>query len=234
MASKKKEPIPYVGRGGIKLAHALKIFQIPVQRQICLDVGSSTGGFTDCLLQHGAKQVYAVDVGYNQLDYKLRIDTRVVVMERTHVMRIMPDQFPCKFSLITVDVSFISLKNLLEHLMGFLETGGSLLGLIKPNFEVGKEKIGKKGVVRKTEWHVEAIDSVLAMAKSLGLEPVGLTYSPLKGPEGNIEYFAWLKRCQEPFLGDAQKTVNSAQVVVDEAVRVLGMPGKHNPPLPSL
>lgn len=223
----KKLSIPYVSRGGVKLAHALKTFGISVQGQVCLDVGSSTGGFTDCLLQNGARRVYAVDVGYNQLDYKLRIDPRVVVMERTHALRMTPDQFPCKFSLITVDVSFISLKMILEHLKGFMETGGSMVGLIKPNFEVGKEKIGKKGVVRKPEWHVEAIESILMKVKSLDLEITGLTFSPLKGPEGNIEYFCRLERAQNPITPDA---FYSATGVVEEAIRALGMPGKHHPP----
>lgn len=222
MASKKKIPIPFVSRGGIKLEHALNTFHVEVRGLVCLDVGSSTGGFTDCLLQRGAGQVYAVDVGYGQLADKLRKDHRVVVMERTHAAALSLDQFSTPFDLVTVDVSFISMARLLPHLYSLVKPDGYLVGLVKPNFEVGREKVGKKGVVRKPEWHVEAIELVSQSAKASGFQAAGLTFSPLKGPEGNIEYFCWLKKQGESFFV-------SPALVVEEACRVLGMPGKHKP-----
>jgi len=203
----------------------LDVFQVEVKDLTCLDVGASTGGFTDCLIQRGAFQVYAVDVGYGQLADKLRRDPRVVVMERTHAASLSLATFATPFDLVTVDVSFISLARLLPGLAPLVKSEGMLIGLIKPNFEVGRAKVGKKGVVRKPEWHVEAINHVLKAARQAGLAVTGLTFSPLKGPEGNIEYFVGLKK-------SGVSVEVSGERVVAEACQALGMPGKHGPLTP--
>lgn len=180
----------FVSRGGDKLAAALAAFPVPVQGRFCADVGASTGGFTDCLLQHGAARVFAIDVGYGQLDYRLRSDPRVVALERTNARYL--ERLPDPVSLITVDASFISLRTLLPVLRGWLAAPGDLIVLVKPQFEAGKERVGKGGVVRDPETHGEVLRQVLAAASHEGCATGGLIRSPLKGPAGNIEFLAWL------------------------------------------
>ena len=183
---------PYVSRGGLKLEKALRDFGIKPVDYVCSDSGASTGGFTDCLLQQGAKKVFAIDVGYGQLDWKIRSDPRVVVMERTNVRYVTPEQLGEPLDLSVVDVSFISLKIVLPVIKTFLKANGQVVCLIKPQFEAGKEKVGKKGVVREPETHKEVLDGFVELACSLGFTILGLTFSPVKGPEGNIEFLGHL------------------------------------------
>ncbi len=183
---------PYVSRGGLKLEKALRDFGVDPKGYVCSDSGASTGGFTDCLLQQGAKKVFAIDVGYGQLDWKIRSDPRVVVMERTNVRYVTPEQLGEPLDLSVVDVSFISLKIVLPVIKTFLKPTGQVLCLIKPQFEAGKDKVGKKGVVREPETHKEVLDNFVALAKELEFTILGLTFSPVKGPEGNIEFLGHL------------------------------------------
>lgn len=189
---------PYVSRGGLKLEKALRDFGLKPEGYVCSDSGASTGGFTDCLLQQGAKKVFAIDVGYGQLDWKIRSDPRVVVMERTNVRYVTPEQLGEPLDLSVVDVSFISLKIVLPVIKTFLKPTGQVVCLIKPQFEAGKEKVGKKGVVREPETHIEVLDDFVALANSLGFSILGLTFSPVKGPEGNIEFLAHLTLEDKP------------------------------------
>lgn len=183
---------PYVSRGGLKLEKALRDFGVKPEGYVCSDSGASTGGFTDCLLQQGASKVFAIDVGYGQLDWKIRSDPRVVVMERTNVRYVTQEQLGEPLDLSVVDVSFISLKIVLPVVKTLLKPTGQVLCLIKPQFEAGKEKVGKKGVVREPETHKEVLDNFVALADSLAFRILGLTFSPVKGPEGNIEFLAHL------------------------------------------
>ena len=184
---------PYVSRGGLKLEKALRDFGVKPEGYVCSDSGASTGGFTDCLLQQGAKKVFAIDVGYGQLDWKIRSDPRVVVMERTTVRYVTPEQLGEPLDLSVIDVSFISLKIVLPAVKALLKPeAGQVLCLIKPQFEAGKDKVGKKGVVREPETHKEVLDSFVDLARSLNFSILGLTFSPVKGPEGNIEFLAHL------------------------------------------
>ena len=183
---------PYVSRGGLKLEKALRDFGVKPEGYVCSDSGASTGGFTDCLLQQGAKKVFAIDVGYGQLDWKIRSDPRVVVMERTNVRYVTPEQLGEPLDLSVIDVSFISLKIVLPVIKTFLKSTGQVVCLIKPQFEAGKEKVGKKGVVREPETHKEVLDSFVALARELDFTILGLTFSPVKGPEGNIEFLGHL------------------------------------------
>ena len=184
---------PYVSRGGLKLEKALRDFGVDPTGYVCSDSGASTGGFTDCLLQQGAKKVFAIDVGYGQLDWKIRSDPRVVVMERTNVRYVTPEQLGEPLDLSVVDVSFISLKIVLPVIKTFLkENSGQVLCLIKPQFEAGKEKVGKKGVVRDPAVHKEVLDDFVSLTNEIGFKILGLTFSPVKGPEGNIEFLAHL------------------------------------------
>lgn len=186
---------PYVSRGGEKLAKALEVFNIPVEGRICLDGGISTGGFTDCLLQAGAKLVYGVDVGYGQVDWRLRNDSRVILRERTNLRYLTPEKLygtDEAADLGVVDVSFISLKKILPALWNLLKAPREAVLLVKPQFEVGRERVGKKGVVRDTDDQADAIAQVLQAAQQLGWEYRGLTWSPVTGPAGNIEYLLWL------------------------------------------
>ena len=185
---------PYVSRGGLKLEKALRDFRVNPTGYVCSDSGASTGGFTDCLLQQGASKVFAIDVGYGQLDWKIRSDPRVVVMERTNVRYVTPEQLGEPLDLSVVDVSFISLKIVLPVIKTFLKPTGQVLCLIKPQFEAGKEKVGKKGVVRDPQVHKEVLDNFVELAKSLDFTILGLTFSPVKGPEGNIEFLGHLTR----------------------------------------
>ncbi len=184
---------PYVSRGGLKLEKALRDFGVKPEGYVCSDSGASTGGFTDCLLQQGAKKVFAIDVGYGQLDWKIRSDERVVVMERTNIRYVTPEDLGEPLDLSVIDVSFISLKIVLPAIKNLLKPGqGQVLCLIKPQFEAGKEKVGKKGVVREASTHKEVLDSFVALAYSLDFTILGMTFSPVKGPEGNIEFLAHL------------------------------------------
>jgi 23S rRNA (cytidine1920-2'-O)/16S rRNA (cytidine1409-2'-O)-methyltransferase len=189
--------LPYVSRGGLKLEKAVKSFDLQLDGVVMADIGASTGGFTDCALQNGAKLVYAVDVGYGQLAWKLRQDERVVVLEKTNARYLTTTQIPELLDIITIDASFISLGKLLPALFPFLKQDGSLVALIKPQFEAGREKVGKKGVVRDPAVHLEVIENVLAMAHEAGFFCRGLDFSPIRGPEGNIEYLLWLTKRQE-------------------------------------
>lgn len=185
--------LPFVSRGGYKLDKALKVFPVEPGGKTCIDCGASTGGFTDVLLQHGAKKVYAVDVGYGQLAWKLRNDERVINLERTNLRYVGEEQIPELCDIAVMDVSFISVKLVLPAVMQRLKPGADLICLIKPQFEAGREEVGKKGVVRDASVHCSVIDSVLAFAKDSGLSVMGLDYSPIKGPEGNIEYICYMK-----------------------------------------
>ena len=183
---------PYVSRGGWKLEKALRDFGVDPTGFVCSDSGASTGGFTDCLLQQGAKKVFAIDVGYGQLDWKIRSDERVVVMERTNIRYVTPEDLGEPLDLSVIDVSFISLSIVLPTIKNLLKSTGRVLCLIKPQFEAGREKVGKKGVVRDPATHKEVLDNFVALADSLGFTIRGLTFSPVKGPEGNIEFLGHL------------------------------------------
>lgn len=190
------QKLRYVSRGGLKLEKAVAWFDLKLEGRTCMDVGSSTGGFTDCMLQNGAVKVYAVDVGTNQLDWKLRSDPRVVCMEKTNIRYLLPEQIGEKPSFASIDVAFISLTKVLVPVRELLSGGGQVVALIKPQFEAGREKVGKKGVVREKSTHLEVIEKVLAYAWSVGYDILDLQYSPIKGPEGNIEYLAWLSKTE--------------------------------------
>ena len=190
----------YVSRGGLKLEKAMKEFGVTVSGKICMDVGASTGGFTDCMLQNGAVKVYAVDVGYGQLAWKLRQDERVVCMEKTNIRYLTPDQVAEPAGFASIDVSFISLTKVLEPVRQLLTEDGEVVCLIKPQFEAGREKVGKKGVVREKSTHLEVIEKVISYAKEIGFIVLNLDFSPIKGPEGNIEYLLYLTKsaaCEE-------------------------------------
>ena len=206
---------PYVSRGGLKLEKALRDFGVKPEGFVCSDSGASTGGFTDCLLQQGAKKVFAIDVGYGQLDWKIRSDPRVVVMERTNVRYVTPEQLGEPLDLSVVDVSFISLKIVLPVIKNLLKTTGQVLCLIKPQFEAGKDKVGKKGVVREAQTHIEVLDQFVEAVLSMGFTILGLTYSPVKGPEGNIEFLAHLTLAEMPGI------VPDTAAIVEEAHNTL-------------
>ena len=207
---------PYVSRGGLKLEKALRDFGVDPTGYVCSDSGASTGGFTDCLLQQGASKVFAIDVGYGQLDWKIRSDPRVVVMERTNVRYVTPEQLGEPLDLSVVDVSFISLKIVLPVIKTFLkQSSGQVLCLIKPQFEAGKEKVGKKGVVRDPAVHKEVLDDFVALTKEIGFKILGLTFSPVKGPEGNIEFLAHLT------LADCEGMEPDTAMVVSQAHETL-------------
>ena len=184
---------PYVSRGGFKLAKALEVFPVEPAGKVCIDCGASTGGFTDVLLKNGAAKVYAVDVGYGQLAWQLRQDSRVVVMERTNARALTPDMFPESMDLGVMDVSFISIRLILPALHGLLKPGGEVVCLIKPQFEAGKADVGKKGVVRDKAVHERVLREMCEFFPTAGYTLMGLDYSPIRGPEGNIEYLAYLK-----------------------------------------
>lgn len=186
--------MPYVSRGGLKLEKAMRTFHLTLQDKICADIGASTGGFTDCMLQNGAKRVYAVDVGYGQLDWKLRNDERVVCLERTNARYITHEEIPDTLDFASVDVSFISLKLIFPALYRLLGDNGEIACLIKPQFEAGREKVGKKGVVRDAKVHLEVLENFLNHAKENNFTVVDMTFSPIRGPEGNIEYLGYLRK----------------------------------------
>jgi len=202
---------PYVSRGGLKLEKALRDFGVDPTGYVCSDSGASTGGFTDCLLQQGASKVFAIDVGYGQLDWKIRSDPRVVVMERTNVRYVTPEQLGELLDLSVIDVSFISLKIVLPVIKTFLKPTGQVLCLIKPQFEAGKENVGKKGVVRDPAIHKMVLDNFVSLVHGLGFTILGLTFSPVKGPEGNIEFLGHLTLDNlEGIQPDTQKVVSDA------------------------
>ena len=188
--------LPYVSRGGLKLEKAIKNFDVSVEGKVCTDVGSSTGGFTDCMLQNGAVKVFAIDVGRGQLDWKLRNDPRVVCMEKTNIRYVTPEDIGEEIDFASVDVSFISLKLVLPVAKTLLADNGEIVALIKPQFEAGREQVGKKGVVKDIKVHYEVIKKILDFARSIDLHVAGLSFSPIKGPEGNIEYLAYLKKAE--------------------------------------
>lgn len=189
--------LPYVSRGGLKLEKAMKEFQVSVEGKVCTDVGSSTGGFTDCMLQNGAVKVFAIDVGHGQLDWKLRQDERVVCMEKTNIRYVTPEDLGEEIDFSSVDVSFISLTKVLLPIRNYLKEDGQIVALIKPQFEAGREKVGKKGVVREKSTHYEVIEMVLSYALSIGFSVLNLDFSPIKGPEGNIEYLVHLQKTEQ-------------------------------------
>ena len=207
--------IPFVSRGGLKLQKAIETFDLALEDRIALDVGASTGGFTDCMLQHGVRKVYAVDVGYGQLDWKLRNDPRVVCMERTNIRHITAEMIADPIDFSSIDVAFISLDKVLPTVFELLVEGGEIVALIKPQFEAGREKVGKHGVVRDPAVHIEVIERVLDTAQNIGVAAIGLTFSPIKGPEGNIEYLARLKKnASEAAAIDIKAVVDEAHILL--------------------
>lgn len=200
--------LPYVSRGGLKLEKAIKEFNVNPSGKICMDIGASTGGFTDCMLQNGARQVFAIDVGHGQLAWKLRNDSRVVCMEKTNIRHVTPEQIGVRPELISIDVSFISLKLVLPVVKTLLSESGEVLCLIKPQFEAGREQVGKKGVVRDTAVHREVIMNTLRVSRELGFRSCGLSFSPIKGPEGNIEYLLLLRHGREELSEDIELKVD--------------------------
>ena len=216
----KGNTLKYVSRGGLKLEKAMSHFDISLEGKICMDVGSSTGGFTDCMLQNGAVKVYAVDVGHGQLDWKLRQDERVVCMEKTNIRYVEPKDIEERAEFSSIDVSFISLTKVLLPVRNLLTEDGQIVCLIKPQFEAGREKVGKKGVVREPKVHVEVIETVLAFTIAKGFRILHLDFSPIRGPEGNIEYLLWLeKRAEIPegILGMSEKEAIDALLALSEA-----------------
>lgn len=203
--------LPYVSRGGLKLEKALQQFPLSVQDKVCMDIGASTGGFTDCMLQNGAKKVYSVDVGHGQLAWKLRNDERVVCMEKTNFRYMQPQDIAEELDFASVDVSFISLTKILIPARNLLKSGGEMVCLIKPQFEAGREKVGKKGVVREISVHREVIEKVMDFAALIGFDILQLEYSPIKGPEGNIEYLLFIRKNQEKFMELAELTEQEAE-----------------------
>ena len=194
----KGHTLPYVSRGGLKLEKAMNNFELDLKDKVCTDVGSSTGGFTDCMLQNGARKVFAIDVGRGQLAWKLRQDERVVSMEKTNIRYVTPEDLGEPIDFSSIDVSFISLTKVLLPIRNYLKPDGEIVALIKPQFEAGREKVGKKGVVREKSTHHEVIEQVISYAVSIGFQVLELEYSPIKGPEGNIEYLVHLKKTEEP------------------------------------
>lgn len=210
------EKLRYVSRGGLKLEKALARFPVDLKGKTALDIGASTGGFTDCMLQNGAKKVYAVDVGYGQLAWKLRTDPRVVCLERTNVRYLTREQVPEPVDFFSADVAFISLKLVLPVARRFLAENGCAVCLIKPQFEAGREKVGKKGVVRDPQVHVEVVRDIVGFCLQNGFSVCGLTYSPVKGPQGNIEYLVFLQKSNDPVC-----TAPAAEEVVRNSHRDL-------------
>ena len=215
----------YVSRGGYKLERAYVSFGLELSGKVCMDIGASTGGFTDCMLQNGAARVYSVDVGYGQFAWQLRNDDRVVCMEKTNIRYVTREMIPEEIDFASADVSFISLEKILVPVRELLAESGEMVCLIKPQFEAGKEKVGKKGVVRDKKVHKEVINRVMGFARGIGFEVLGLDHSPIRGPEGNIEYLVYLKKCKKPELADEPEkdaqtsdSFDSTDIRVDEIV----------------
>ncbi len=205
------DALRYVSRGGLKLEKAMAVFPVALQNAVCMDIGASTGGFTDCMLQNGARKVYAIDVGYGQLAWSLRTDARVVNLERTNIRFVTENEVPEAIDFASIDVSFISLRLVLPVAYERLRDGGRVVCLIKPQFEAGREKVGKGGVVREKSTHIEVISAVLGFAKESGFAALGLDFSPVKGPKGNIEYLLLLEK------SSADSAVLPVEAVVDAA-----------------
>ncbi|XME03731.1 TlyA family RNA methyltransferase [Lachnospiraceae bacterium C1.1] len=217
----KGKPQKYVSRGGLKLEKAMEVFPINLDGKICMDIGASTGGFTDCMLQNGASKVYSIDVGYGQLAWKLRSDSRVVCMEKTNFRYLTEEDISDHPEFASVDVSFISLSKILPAAFNILSDDAEMVCLIKPQFEAGREKVGKKGVVRDKKVHIEVIENVIAVAEEIGFVVLGLDFSPIRGPEGNIEYLLHISKNAETADGGFQhdlveSIVNSAHNVLDK------------------
>jgi len=205
--------LKYVSRGGLKLEKAMANFDVSIEGKICMDVGASTGGFTDCMLQNGAVKVYSVDVGHGQLAWKLRQDERVVCMEKTNIRYVTNEDIPDLIDFSSIDVSFISLTKVLGPVRNLLTDNGQVVCLIKPQFEAGREKVGKKGVVRDKKVHIEVIEMVVEFAKSIGFNVLNLDFSPIKGPEGNIEYLLHIEK------GENADTINKTDLdLINEIV----------------
>ena len=192
----KGQQLRYVSRGGLKLEKAVEVWNPPLDGAVCMDVGSSTGGFTDCMLQNGAKKVFAIDVGTNQFAWKLRSDERVVSMEKTNIRYVTPEDIGELVDFVSIDVAFISLTKVLGPVINLMKDGAGIVCLIKPQFEAGREKVGKKGVVRDPLVHIEVIENMLDFVRALAFDIVGLEYSPIRGPEGNIEYLLYMKKTE--------------------------------------
>lgn len=231
----KGTPMKYVSRGGYKLEKAVDLWQVPLEGKICMDVGSSTGGFTDCMLQNGASRVYAIDVGTNQLAWKLRQDDRVISMEKTNIRYVLPENIGEKIAFSSIDVAFISLTKVLLPVRNLLETGGRVVCLVKPQFEAGREKVGKKGVVRDKKVHLEVIGKIMEYAVQIGFSILALDFSPIKGPEGNIEYLLYIEKKEgiieeenaqkildEQYLRLAREVVDAAHGELDQRKDGLG------------
>ena len=208
--------LKYVSRGGLKLEKAMEKWAFELTDKVCMDIGASTGGFTDCMLQNGALKVYSVDVGHGQLAWKLRNDERVVCMEQTNFRYMVPEDIEEKLDFASVDVSFISLTKILIPARNLLKVGGEMVCLIKPQFEAGREKVGKNGVVREPETHRQVIEKIVNYADSIGFSVLHLEYSPIKGPEGNIEYLVHLKKEREPEEAVGRLTEQEAEAALKE------------------
>ena len=216
--------LKYVSRGGLKLEKAMTHFGVTLKDKVCMDVGSSTGGFTDCMLQNGAVKVFAIDVGHGQLDWKLRNDERVVCMEKTNIRYVVPEDLQEQADFSSIDVSFISLTKVLLPVYNLLKEDGEVVCLIKPQFEAGREKVGKKGVVRDPKVHEEVIEKVIAYGQSIGYATLHLEFSPIKGPEGNIEYLLYLQKHpedQEAEYAVRREAAADPKAVVAEAHQTL-------------
>lgn len=213
----KGNPIPYVSRGGLKLEKAMKYFGVTLKDKVCMDIGASTGGFTDCMLQNGAIKVFSIDVGYGQLAWKLRQDERVVCMERTNIRHVTIEDTKEFADFASIDVSFISLKLVLPKAKELLTREGEVVALIKPQFEAGKGKVGKKGVVRDKNVHIEVIEMISTFAVDNGFAILNLDYSPIKGPEGNIEYLIHLRNNNDDFTFDKESFDKKIVEVVEES-----------------
>lgn len=214
----KGETLPFVSRGGLKLAKAVESFSLCFKDLVVADIGASTGGFTDCVLQNGAKRVYAVDVGYGQLDWKLRTDPRVISMERVNARYLTKDSLPEQVDWVVSDVAFISITKIFSAMLAILKEDGHVLSLIKPQFEAGREHVGKKGVVKDASVHRQVLKTVLNQAVEAGFRVLGLDYSPIRGPEGNIEYLAWLGLQVDSGIDwhlELERVVDNAQKVTE-------------------
>ena len=210
------DSLRYVSRGGLKLERAMELWGIDLAGRVCMDIGASTGGFTDCMLQNGAKKVYCVDVGYGQLAWSLRNDPRVVNMERTNIRGVTPEQIGEPLDFCSVDVSFISLRLVLPVALALLRRGGEAAVLIKPQFEAGRGKVGKNGVVRDRQVHIEVINTVAGFTAEIGFKIKGMTYSPVKGPKGNIEYLMHIEKSDEKGIDvDAVRVVDESYAVLN-------------------
>lgn len=214
----KGQEIPYVSRGGLKLEKAMKEFNISLNDKTCMDIGASTGGFTDCMLQNGAKKVFSVDVGYGQFAWKLRTDPRVVCMERTNIRYVTPEEIGEPVDFASIDVSFISLKKIMPATKNLLSENGEVVALIKPQFEAGREKVGKKGVVRDINVHNEVVMSIVEYLQSENLNILFLGYSPIKGPEGNIEYLVYFSKDKNK---ESNFSIEDVERVVNESHNLL-------------